>query len=171
MKPKQKLDTRRPPSPRGDAAKAAKPTTASSTAAPPQAHGLDDAKHQALQRAAKEAEAIKEVSFAAYMATALHLDGQFGPTGYRLYLLQLLEAAGDPKDPIERMLIEQAALMHHRIGQLHADAARVKSAIAAKIYNGATARLLGEFRRTALAIREYRSPRRQEGKVQLAQVG
>ena len=35
------------------------------------------------------------------------------------YLRQLLRDAGDPADPIERMMIEQIALVHHKIGELY----------------------------------------------------
>jgi hypothetical protein len=91
------------------------------------------------------------------MATALGLDALFDSSGYKSYLEQLLQDAGNPKDPIEVMLLEQLALAHFRIGQLHASAGKAQGTEAAKIYNSAAARLLGEFRRTALALRVYRA--------------
>jgi hypothetical protein len=91
------------------------------------------------------------------MAVALGLGGQVGPAGCRAYLEHLVQDAGDPTDPIERMLLEQLGLAHFRIAQLHADAGRAQGVEAAKIYNSVAARLLGEFRRTALALRVYRA--------------
>src|SRR5262245_17338250 len=114
------------------------------------------------QRAVRQAEALRQV-FPACMAVALSLHGQIGPSGYKAYLTQLLKDAGDPVDPIERMLLEQLALAHFRIAQLHADAGQARGVEAAKIYNSVAARMLGEFRRTALALRVYRT-RLPEGK-------
>jgi hypothetical protein len=125
-------------------------------AAPPPP-GLDAARHAAAQRAAHQAEVLGAAVFPALMASALGLDGQVGPTGYKVYLERLLREAGSPEDPIEAMLLQQLALAHFRIGQLHASAGHAPGAEAAKIYNAGAARLLGEFRRTALALRAYRS--------------
>ncbi len=47
-------------------------------------------------------------------------------------------------------------LAHFRIAQVHVGAGAAKSAEAAKLYNAAAARLLGEFRRTALALQVLR---------------
>ena len=55
------------------------------------------------------------------------------------------------------MLLEQLALAHFRIAQLHVCAGTAKSIEGAKVYNSVTARLWGEFRRTALALRAYRA--------------
>src|SRR5262245_60211084 len=115
------------------------------------------------QRAARQAEALRQAIFPSCMAVALGLDGQVGPSGYRAYLAQLLKDTGDPTDPIEHMLTEQLALAHFRIAQLHADAGQARGVEAAKIYNSLAARMLGEFRRTALALRVYRT-RLPEGK-------
>src|SRR5262245_51047132 len=65
------------------------------------------------ERAARQAEALRQAIFPSFMALALGLDNQVGPLGYRAYLAQLIKDAGDPPDPIERMLIEQLALAHH----------------------------------------------------------
>src|SRR5262245_7623667 len=110
----------------------------------------------AAERAAHQAEALRSAVFPSCMALALGLDNQVGPSGYRAYLEQLLKDAGDPFDPIERMLIEQLGLAHFRVAQLHADAGRAQGVEAAKIYNAVAARLLGELRRTALALCVYR---------------
>jgi hypothetical protein len=40
----------------------------------------------------------------------------------------VLHEAGDPKDPVERMLVEQLILAHHELGRLQFLAAEAKGA-------------------------------------------
>ena len=91
------------------------------------------------------------------MASALGLDNLFESKAYKVYLERLIEDAGSPTDPIERMLLEQLALAHFRIGQFHVNAGLAEGIEAVKIYNSVAARMLGEFRRTALALRVYQA--------------
>jgi hypothetical protein len=90
------------------------------------------------------------------------LGGVFGklaePGILQYYRDQLLRDAGNPPDPIERMLIEQLALAHHSIAKLHSKAAAAQTPDEANIYSGAASRLLGEFRRTAQCYREFQGP-------------
>ena len=117
--------------------------------------GLDPARHAAAQKRAQQAEILRKGAFPALMATALSIDPYFETGAYRIYLEQLKQDAGNPTDPIEVMLIEQLCMAHWRIAQLHVSAGQAKSVEAIKAYNSATARLWGEFRRTALALRVY----------------
>jgi hypothetical protein len=80
------------------------------------------------------------------------------PLACHRYLTQLRRDAGDPADPVERMMIEQIALAHHKIGELYYRARRANSPEKVKVYNAAIAALLGEFRRMALALKSYREP-------------
>ena len=73
------------------------------------------------------------------------------------YRNELLHDAGDPKDPLERMLIEQAAAAHVMVFQLHAAAALADSPEAAGIFSAAATKLMAELRRTVLGIRDYRT--------------
>jgi hypothetical protein len=75
-----------------------------------------------------------------------------------MYRDWLVKASGDPGDPIEVLMIEQIALAHFRIGQLHAKAESAESNEAVKAYSAAAIRLTGEFRRLSLALRQYRQP-------------
>jgi hypothetical protein len=129
---------------------------AAGTAQDPPA-GLDTARHAAAQRRAQGAELLRKGAFSALMATALAIDPFLETGAYRLYLEQLKEDAGNPRDPIEVMLIEQLCMAHWRIAQLHGSAALAKSIEGTKMYNTVTSRLLGEFRRTALALRAYQA--------------
>lgn len=101
---------------------------------------------------------LKEVAPAAYLYGSMGAVGgpAYGIECSQVYLRQLLEDAGSPVDPIERMLIEQLALAHHNIGRLHMRAAAAREPEEHKVLNAAAARLMGEFRRSALALKFYR---------------
>jgi hypothetical protein len=77
---------------------------------------------------------------------------------YQAYIDKQLQECGNPRDPIERMLIEQMLIAHHTVGRLSVRAAGAQTAEEAKTYHDITARFLGEFRRCALALKTYRSP-------------
>ena len=118
--------------------------------------GLNDSRHRAAQRAASQAEGLQKTLVPGYMATALGLDNLFESAAYKLFLENILKDSGDPSDPIERMLIEQLTFAHLRIAQLQSLAGTAKAHEAIKLLNASASRLLGEFRRTALAVRAYR---------------
>jgi hypothetical protein len=125
------------------------------TGAPPA--GLDAARHAKAQKTSHEAELMRQILFPAMMAEALGNDAMFGSSAYRVYLERLIEDAGNPSDPVQRMMLEQLALAHFRIAQLQVQASHAKSTEGVKIYNSAASRLQGEFRRTALALHAYGS--------------
>jgi hypothetical protein len=132
----------------------ARPARGNPATSPPP--GLDPARHAATRRAARGAEVLREGAFAALMASALDLGQFFEGPAFRLYLARVLEEAGSPTDPIEKMLVEQTCLAHFRVAQLHVAAGQAQGVEAAKAYSAAAARLLGELPRTALALRAYR---------------
>ena len=68
-----------------------------------------------------------------------------------------LKAAGDPSDPIERMLVDQIVMAHHGIGRLTVRAASATTEEAA-VFEAAAVRLLAEFRRCVLTLKKYRQP-------------
>jgi hypothetical protein len=119
------------------------------------AAGLDAAQHAAAQRAAHQADGLRTCVIPAMMASAFPALAKFSPAAFKVHLEQTLADLGNPTDPVERMLIEQLVLAHFRVAQLHVDAGYCKGAEGMKLYTAATARLLGEFRRTALALRAY----------------
>jgi len=80
------------------------------------------------------------------------------PTAYVPYMEKTLRDAGNPQDPVEAMMIEQVTIAHHNVGRLLMAAAAAETIEQAKLYNDAATKLLGEFRRLALAIKEYREP-------------
>jgi hypothetical protein len=106
-----------------------------------------------------QARAIQETSAAAVLATCVgDAFKDFGTLAFKAYHDNVLAAAGQPTDPIEVMLIQQLLLAHHRIGDLQVQAVKATTTEAAALYNAAAARLMAEFRKTSLALREYRTP-------------
>jgi hypothetical protein len=93
-----------------------------------------------------------------YGSLAPLFGAQFDQLAYRSYLNRLLHDAGNPTDPLERMMIEQLALSHHAIGRLHVKAAASKSEHETSVYNASAARLMSEYRHSVLALKNYRAP-------------
>ena len=81
-----------------------------------------------------------------------------GPPGTKLLVAGYLAEARKSTDPVERMVLEQMVLVHHRLCRLHVEAAGAQSLEQARVLNGAAARLTAELRRLVLAIRAYRMP-------------
>src|SRR5262245_22559077 len=101
------------------------------TAGPPP--GLDEARHASAQKAARQADALREVLFPGLMADALGLNNLFDGHAIKVYLERLLEEAGSPHDPIERMMLEQLAVAHSRNVQLHGGAGHANAAEAVQL--------------------------------------
>jgi hypothetical protein len=128
--------------------------------APPHAKPDEAPRHPALAHLTREqigALVARNAVIGPVMAEVIG-EQRVSPVSAQLYLSALFKEAGDPKDPIERMLVEQAALAHHRLIDLHKRANRAELIDHVKVFNAAAIRLTGEFRRLALALRTYRSP-------------
>jgi hypothetical protein len=93
-----------------------------------------------------------------YGAATTLLGPAFDVPVFEVYLAGYLRDAGDPRDPVERMLLEQLAWAHHVLGRLHVQAGSRDNAEEATAFHAAAARLMGEFRRSALALKSYRQP-------------
>jgi hypothetical protein len=138
---------------------------ASSTPAPrdpapgpaPASPGLAESQAALDRRREHEAEFARRFALPIALTTILGLE-QVHLLGARSYLEQFLGEAGQPTDPIERLLLEQLALAHHRAAALHVQAAQAREPEAIKALNGAAVRLVGELRRLALALKVYRLP-------------
>ena len=104
-----------------------------------------------------EALALRQLFVPSCLASIVH-ETEVSRRGAKIYLGAFMCEAGDPADPVERILLEQLSLAHHRLAKLHVQADDAKSPESQKILNTAAARLLAEIRRMALAIRQYRQP-------------
>src|ERR1700736_820936 len=100
---------------------APKPHEPETAAKPPP--GLDAARHAAAQRAAHPAAVLHATYHPASMAAAL---GQFDAVVYKDYLDQLIQEAGNPADPVVRLLLRQLAFADLRLSQLQVEASGAK---------------------------------------------
>lgn len=128
-------------------------TTADSRSQP-----VNVSREAAMANAEAEGNMIREVLFAASMASAIPFSELVSPAGYKAYIDRFVAEAGDPDDPIERLMVQQILLAHHRIAQLHVQAAAARTPDEAKAYGAVAVRLTSEFRRLCLSLQEYRQP-------------
>lgn len=104
-----------------------------------------------------DAAVVSELFIAGALAAVIG-DSKLTKAGVKLAYDAYIAAAGNPADPIERMLVEQMLLIHYRLAGIHGQAAHAKTVEAEKILTTMAVRLLGELRRAALAVRQYRLP-------------
>ena len=137
------------------AASAMKTAPPPSAAEAPSAH--KSASEVRMTREERDARVVAEVVIPAALSSILSIP-EVGPLGVKAYMEKFVMDAGVARDPVERVLLEQLVLAHHRLARLHARAAEATHTDAIRVLNAAAIRLLGEVRRTALAIRTYRLP-------------
>jgi len=87
------------------------------------------------------------------MAPAVH-----EPAAALIYLHRFITDAGDTKDPVLRVLLEQLAMAHLRLAKLNVEASKAEGVELNKVLNSAAARLLSEIRKLALTVKSYREP-------------
>ena len=108
---------------------------------------------------AQQAVNLKDVTGATqlYIAVTSSIAPHISTEAFKIYRTTLLEQSGSPTDPIEIMLIEQIALAHFHIGRLHMKSCSTAQALLAVAFADAATRLTAEFRRSALALEDYRA--------------
>lgn len=141
----------------GDPAQSASP--GKHTDAPP-ANPVADPIQAASAAHRPEARLIEEGFPAVFLGTIVQngIKHQLSPAAFKSYLDKIIEDSGSPTDPVERQFLEQLVWAHFRIGELHVQSAVEKAPDVAVALNTAAAKLMGEHRKTGLALREYRSP-------------
>ncbi len=87
---------------------------------------------------------------------AIFTDNCIQVTAYRQFLDGLLEEAGSPTDPVEIMLLEQLAVCHMCAPYLLSRAGLATELKTISVYNAAATRVMAEFRKIALRLKEYR---------------
>ena len=90
------------------------------------------------------------------LAMVLDMENMIGAAGCRVYLDEMIQESGNPSDPVEIMLLEQLAMCHQYSIQMQALSKKAEGIEAIELYMSGAARLSGEFRKTALALKEYR---------------
>ena len=100
--------------------------------------------------------AVKNVMAPAALAAAMGVENKIETSGCRVYLDDLVRESGNPPDPVEIMLLEQTAMCHFLSMKLQSKASGAEGTEAIELYLSGAARLSGEFRKTALALKEYR---------------
>ena len=90
------------------------------------------------------------------LAMVLDMENMIGAAGCRIYLDDLVKDSGNPVDPVEIMLLEQTVMCHQYSIQMQALSKKAEGTEAIELYLSGAARLSGEFRKTALALKEYR---------------
>ena len=106
----------------------------------------------------RQAELIRQCHTASALHTILGLDKLIGPEGSKAYLERFVADAEALEDPVERAMVEQLVLAHHRIATLHVAAIQAPTPDESEQYNRAARQLLAEFRRLAEALQRYRTP-------------
>ena len=123
-------------------------------------HGLspEEEQHFLLQHGC--AHNLRHTAAASYLLalTQSTLGGGMPSESYGIYIEKLLTDAGDPTDPIERMMVEQIAMAHHSIGRLYVKAASSNDLERTKVLGEGATKMLAEFRRLAVALKKYREP-------------
>jgi hypothetical protein len=100
--------------------------------------------------------AVKNVIAPAALAAAMGVENKIETSGCRVYLDDLVKESGSPLDPVEIMLLEQTAMCHFLSMKLQSKASEAEGTEAIELYMSGAARLSSEFRKTALALKEYR---------------
>jgi hypothetical protein len=111
------------------------------------------------QNVAAHADHLREIMspVALYGSMGGSHGNNLSPDAYTQYLHDVVEDCGSPRDPIERMIVEQLVLAHANIGRLYMKSGIAGQAEETVAYAAAAGRLTGEFRRLSLALTEYRS--------------
>ena len=99
---------------------------------------------------------VKKVIAPAALAAAMGVESKIETSGCRVYLDDLVKDSGNPVDPVEIMLLEQTAMCHIFSMKLKSKASGAEGIEAIELYLSGAARLSSEFRKTALALKEYR---------------
>jgi hypothetical protein len=116
-------------------------------------------RQQAQEKFGELAHNIVE-AFPATVLTAVSgamFGGAANAGGFKAHLDNILAASGNPTDPNEIMMAQQLVWSHHHVGNLVSKAALATTLQEVEVYNQALARVMAEFRRSSLALREYRS--------------
>jgi len=139
---------------RNDAGADVSPPAVKDTAPPTPDRGLFIPKF--ATKVERDAAVVKEYLLPFYLSAIIGKPELLCDEGVKKAFDDAVASAGAPTDPIEKMMVEQIIFCHYRLAALQMQAAGAKTLEGVKIYNAATTRLMSEFRKFALAVRDYR---------------
>ena len=122
----------------------------------PTSNPPSSAPEQSTRSSAEQAYAVKQAVAPAMLATVLGVENTIGVSGYRVYLDELIRDSGNPTDRVEIMLLEQIVVCHHISMQMQIYAKTAQGAESTEMYMVAGSRSSAEFRKTVMALKEYR---------------
>jgi hypothetical protein len=144
-------------SPRGDPNAASTPSAQEPSQPAAEPAGSSDL-IEVPSRSEQYAVHLRETVASVFMYGSLgHVLRDLDSNAYKLFRDKLLADCGHPADPVVVMQIEQLALAHLNIGMLQFKAANSRSIECEGVYLAAAARLMGEFRRSAIALQALRA--------------
>lgn len=96
----------------------------------------------------QQAKFLRESSAGVYLASSVGecLGNVVTAPGFRRYLEELRQAAGNPTDPLQQMLWEQFAMAHHNLGRLYHQASGSKTVDEVQTYSAVLLKLHSELR-------------------------
>ena len=133
------------------------PTPPTQSPTPPAPGGAGSAAKPPPMQPRCSAVTIRDALIPAMMKLAAGGHPEIDGATFRTYRDAMVQE-GDSRDVLEQTLLEQVALAHMASFHLQAKAGMASTAEGAGIYATAAAKLMGEIRRTIVAVKELRSP-------------
>ncbi len=93
----------------------------------------------------------------AYPLVASSIAAGIAPEAFIEFRQQFLKDCGSPKDPLVILMVDQVLIANFAVGRLHFRSVTAKTSDAAVAYANCAAHLLGELRRSVLALDVLRS--------------
>jgi hypothetical protein len=122
----------------------------------------------------RQAAILSNVYFPAQILASLGLEEHASVTAARLFLARFREEAGQAADSVEKVLLDQLAVAHLKIGELYALSSQSTNIEFKKMYNNAAARLLGGVCQLVATLAAYRAsarPRQKQPEVEAPEGG
>jgi hypothetical protein len=91
-----------------------------------------------------------------FYGAAARIFPQLKTTTCITYVQDMVEDCGDPRDPLERLLVEQLIQIHHAAGRLLVKAEHAGAAEASSLLIASAARMFSEYRKGLQTLRTLR---------------
>jgi hypothetical protein len=111
----------------------------------------------------RQTDVLSNSLFAVHAVHGLGLYGTISAAAMRAFLDDFVRGSRESGDPLEELLLSQAAVCHLQVGRVHALAEEAGALEAKSLYLAAGARLSRELCRTVETLVNYRDARRRTG--------